>query len=252
MSDLTYDLSLLEESRAKWNRSPAVRGYYRDVFEEMMSYTSSGDSLDLGSGIGTIKDFFPEVVTSDIQATPFVDRAVSCYRIQDTGRLWSNLTAMDVLHHLRYPRAFFESAASVLAPGGRMILSEPAATLLGKAFYTICHHEPIAPIGLAPPFAFDPNQPGGEFANMGMGMALFRRYYVDWEPIIRDLGFTLVDIRYRDCIAYPLTGGFSKPQLAPRWLIDRLLGLEKLVPQAVMRLIALRMIIVLERVDADA
>jgi hypothetical protein len=252
MSDITYDLTLLQASRAKWEQSPAVREYYGAVFAEMMSYASGGDTLDLGSGIGAIKDFFPKVATSDIQATPFVDREVSCYRIQDSGRRWGNLTATDVLHHLRLPRAFFESAAAALDTGGRVILAEPAATLLGRAFYKVCHHEPIAPGRLAPPFEFKPDQPDGEFANMGMGTALFRIFYSDWYPIIQDLGFSVVAIRYRDCIAYPLTGGFSKPQLAPLWLINGLLRLEGCIPQAVMRLIALRMIIVLEKVDAAA
>ena len=125
--------------------SAAVRLFYGDIFHEIMEAARPGPTLELGSGIGVIKEFYPEVVTSDIAVTPFVDLPVSCYEIAALARRWRNLVAVDVLHHLRYPFEFFASAAGVLERGGRIILTEPAAIPWGRLFYTLFHHEPIAP-----------------------------------------------------------------------------------------------------------
>lgn len=247
VSDVTYDLSLLEQSREKWDRSPAVRAFYGDVFAVMMAHARSGETLDLGSGIGVIKDFFPDVVTSDIEKTPFVDLAVSCYDIEDAGKTWGNLLAFDVLHHLTKPLDFFQSAANALRPGGRLILTEPAATPGGRLFYKLCHHEPMEPAVLQPPFKFEADTPDGEFANMGMGVALFVQHFNVLKPLLQGMGLSVCEIMFRDVWAYPLTGGFSKPQLLPTAVIRWLLKCERALPKFLLHLCALRMIIVLEK-----
>ncbi len=254
MSEVTYDLRLLRQSRAKWERSPAVQVYYCSLFDGLLQKAINGSTLDLGSGIGTIKSFYPSVVTSDIEKTPYVDLAVSCYELEEADRQWENLMATDVLHHLRRPFDFFRSAARVLNPGGRVLLCEPAATPFGQVFYRLFHHEPIRPAELAPPFKLnilDENSRDAEFANMGMATAIFRTHRKWTENALGELGLTLVSVEYRDFFAYPLTGGLSKPQLIPTGFLKILLKLEKLFPQAVMKLCALRMIIVLQKYSED-
>ncbi len=247
MNDATYDLNLLQESKNKWDQSPAVRFFYGLVYKEMMQQAVPGKTLDLGSGIGTFKEYFPDIITSDIEKTPFVDRAVSCYEIEKSDILWDNLLAVDVLHHLRFPIKFFESAAKSLNTGGRIILTEPAATIFGNIFYKVCHHEPIESRKITSPFSFDPNGPNEEFANMGMGMGLFKINIESVKTIISKFGLTLHTILYRDVLAYPLTGGFSKPQLVPLSLIKIIFQLETKLPQIILRTIGLRMLIVLEK-----
>lgn len=247
MSNATYDLKLLEQSRAKWDRSPAVRSFYSDVFTAMMSWRVPGPTLDLGSGIGVMKDFYPDVETSDIAMTPYVDRAVSCYEISSTGRNWSNLTAMDMLHHLRCPLDFFSSGSTALRPGGRIILAEPAATSWGRLFYKLFHHEPMAPDVLQPPFRLVDDNQDGEFANMGMCTALFRIHREATDGFLREAGLFLRSVIFRDVIAYPLTGGFSRPQLLPTFAVRCLLRLESTLPQLFLKRVGLRMIIVLEK-----
>ena len=72
-----------------------------------------GPSLELGSGIGNLKDCIPEVITSDLVKTGFVDTACSAYDIilpEDAGLSgkWANITAMDVLHHLCRAHGLFQ------------------------------------------------------------------------------------------------------------------------------------------------
>ncbi len=247
MSEATYDICLLEQSRSKWDRSPGVRAFYGDIFRTMMDVTVPGDTLELGSGIGVIKDFYPKVCTSDIEKTSFIDLALSCYAIEEGGREWDNLIALDVLHHLTRPLDFFRSAASALRPSGRIVLMEPAATWMGLIFYRLFHHEPIAPERLKPPFEFDADSEEGEFANMGMAVALFRIHGERMREILGEVGLVLHLMQFRDLLAYPLTGGFSKPQLLPTYCLRALLRVEKRVPQFLLKRLGIRIMIVLER-----
>jgi SAM-dependent methyltransferase len=241
---ITYDLSLLQKSRQKWQASPELRAVYADIFADLRRWLAPGRTLEIGSGIGVSRDYIPGLVTSDVVATPFVDRAVSAYAIPSEG--WGNLIAFDVLHHLQEPLRFFASAAAALAPGGRVVLAEPAGTPGGRLFYRFFHHEPCRPGLVRPPFVF-PAEADGSFANMGMGHALFSRHRPVVAARLRELGLTMVAVQYRDLLAYPATGGFSRPALLPEAVLRGLMGIERRLPQALLRLLALRMVIVIER-----
>ena len=246
-SGVTYDFELLEKSYAKWRASTGIRVFYRGLFREIMSYAVTGPTLELGSGIGVIKTIYDDVTTSDLRTTPFVDTNVSCYEVEQTQREWSNILAIDVLHHLRFPLQFLASAAATLRPGGRVLLAEPAATPFGRAFYRCFHHEPVDPSRIEPPFRLAADNAKGEFANMGMSKALFETHWAWVRDQLSAFGLSLAALLYRDFLAYPLTGGFSRPQLLPTGLLRIFLELEKMVPQPLMRVLALRVIIVLEK-----
>ena len=243
-AEQTYDLSHLERSHAKWRDSAALRAVYQDIFAAMRAACVPGPTLELGSGIGVSREFYPDWVASDVVATPYVDRAVSAYEIP--AKQWGNIVAFDVFHHLCEPLRFLASAAAALRPGGRIVLAEPAGTWGGRNFYRLVHPEPCVPDAVVAPFVFSP-EADGLFANMGMAHAMFGRQRPELEPRLRELGLRVVSVQYRDVVAYPATGGFSKPALLPASLLKGLLRLESLVPQLVLRRIALRMIVTLER-----
>jgi SAM-dependent methyltransferase len=245
---ITYNLSLLEQSRSKWENSAALRAVYRHIFQAMAAECVPGSILEVGSGIGVADEVFPNLVTSDLVRTKYVERAVSAYEIPDEN--WANIVAMDVLHHLQRPFAFFASAAEALRPGGRIVLMEPAGTEWGERFYGRMHHEPCRPQDIEPPFDF-PNDANGEYANMGMGVGLLERNREETEDRLAKLGLRIVNVHYRDLLAYPATGGFSKPAILPAFVLRGLMAIEGWLPQGLLRLWALRMIIVVEKTSPD-
>lgn len=240
----TYDLSLLNRSVEKWRNSAALRAVYANIFGEIRTHLVSGSILEIGSGIGVARAYFPGLVTSDIVATEFVDRAVSAYAIP--AEQWNNLIAFDMLHHLQEPLRFLESAAKALAPGGRIVLAEPAGTWWGCHFYRWFHHEPCRPNDVQPPFSFKADPDGG-FANMGIGYALFNREREAMATVLKSHQLDLVSVRYRDLLAYPATGGFSRRALFPAIAMRAIMAVEHTFPQFVMRHLGLRMIVVLEK-----
>ena len=54
-------------------------------------------------------------------------------------------------------------------------------------------------------------------------------------------------MRYRDVLAYPATGGFSRRSLLPAGLVRALLAAEGALPQPVLRRLGLRMLVVIEK-----
>ena len=249
ITDVTYNLDLLEGSRLAWERSEGLRFIYGDLYGDVQRNCVEGSVLEIGSGIAVSREFIQNVYTTDVAKTDYVEQAMSAYAIERVGdACWQNIFAVDVLHHLKQPLQFFESAADALAPGGRIILMEPAATLWGRLFYTLCHHEPIEPKQVQAPFNFDANGVDDEFANMGMGVGLFRDHRAELATRLSGIGLRVKAVRYRDVFAYPLTGGYSKPQLLPTNALRVLARLEAWIPQCLYQFLGLRMVIVLEKV----
>lgn len=243
-AEVTYDLNLLQQSRAKWRESAALRAVYHNIFRDMAAQCVKGESLELGSGIGVATEVIPDLVTSDLLKTEFVDRAVSAYDIPAEN--WANILAMDTLHHLQRPFGFFESVSGALRLGGRLVLIEPAGTSWGRFFYRLFHHEPCVPDQIVAPFEFSADA-NGEFANMGMGVGLFELNSPETGRVLTELGLTVSKVSYRDLFAYPISGGFSQPAFLPAGLLRPLMMLEQLLPQILMKHLGLRMIIVIEK-----
>lgn len=248
-AEITYDLDLLKQSRTAWDRSKGLQYFYGDLYGEVAQRTGTGSILEIGAGIGVGKNFLKDLVTSDVVQTPYVDRAMSAYQIAppEDDSEWGTIFAIDVLHHLKYPLRFFASAAEVLKDSGQLILIEPSATFGGCLFYRLFHHEPIRPKEILPPFEFEANGANGSFANMGMAEGLFGRYRSEIDQRLREIGLRCRKLTFRDTFSYPLTGGYSRPQIAPTSLLRKLVQLERLLPQWFFRSFGLRVVIVIEK-----
>lgn len=241
--EATYPLDLLAGSRSKWSQSTGLRTVYASIYRRMGQAAVGTRWLELGSGIGVAREFLPGVVTSDVVQTEYVDCAVDAYAIPCEA--WTTIFALDVFHHLRQPQAFLAAAAAALDPGGRLILAEPAATPFGRLFYRLCHHEPMRPKLVQPPYDF-PLEADGSFANMAMASVLLAGKPGPVEAVCGP-EWKRIAVDYHDWLAYPLTGGFSQPQLLPTFCLKALLALEQCWPQWLMRWLGLRVTVVLER-----
>ena len=222
---------------------------YAALYREVNTHCVGDAVLELGSGIGVSREFLPKVVTTDIVKTEYVDRAMSAYDIERPAEQpkWSSIFAIDLLHHLREPMRFFESASKQLATGGRIVLIEPAATFGGNLFYKCFHHEPIRIRRVQPPFVFEANGRDGEFANMAMAEGMIKRHSGEFIRALEQYDLSLKLVQYRDVFAYPLSGGYSKPQFLPTGCLKAFLLFESLLPQFVLRRVGLRILVVLEK-----
>jgi hypothetical protein len=93
-------------NRDSWGRKAPLRaiyqGFYRLIKEHLRSHTCA-ETVELGSGIGAIKEVIPECVTTDIFPNPWLDRVENAYALNFADASVGNLILFDVFHHLEFP-----------------------------------------------------------------------------------------------------------------------------------------------------
>jgi SAM-dependent methyltransferase len=233
----------LRDHERAWNERPLLRRIYRDWFDLIASRLSGveGVTLELGSGIGRLREHVPGLVTTDVEPTPWADRVVDASRLPYGDGEVANVVMLDVFHHLPRPAAFLDEARRVLASRGRVVLLEPHVTALSGLAYRL-HHERLEldADGLAASESTDPLD-----ANLAQTtLALFRQRD---ELERRWPELPVVESRLLSLLVYPLSGGFTRRQLLPAVLYRPLAALERVLTPLVGRAAAFRSLVVLER-----
>lgn len=237
----------IQHNAASWRNKPVLRRVYADLYRRVLPLlppANLGPRLELGSGMGAIKEFIPECITSDIFAHDWLDRLENAYAIDFPDSSLGTLILFDVWHHLEYPGTALREFHRVLRPGGRLILVEPAASPLGRLIYGVFHHENVGyrdPIRWFAPPDFDPAQ-HTYYAAQGNCWRLFARGQLPPEAA----GWSLHHLERSAALPYVASGGFSRPQLYPDWAYSAIAafgaGLD-LAPSV----FATRMIVALDR-----
>ncbi len=217
----------IQHNRDAWQRKPMLRHVYHNFYRLIASKLNSkirGPIVELGSGMGQIKEVIPHCITTDLFPNPWLDHQENCYKLSFADSTVSHLILFDVWHHLRYPGTVLQEFHRVLAPGGRLILFEPAASWVGRLVYHYFHHEPVAirdattweaPAGFS---AADADY----FAAQGSATRIF------WWNESRDRlqGWCLHEVRPITSFDYLFSGGFSGPQLGGKFLHSLMRGLD--------------------------
>lgn len=238
----------IQRNRDAWIKKTRLQEIYREFYRQIAARLDpnlNGLIVELGSGMGTIKEVIPACITTDLFPNPWLDRQENAYRLNFADGSVSHLILFDVWHHLRYPGTALREFQRVLAPGGRLILFEPAASWTGRLVYHFFHHEPVAlksKITWEAPAEFSPAD-ADYFAAQGSATRLF------WWGESRDrlVGWRLAEVRPLASFEYFASGGFSGPEIAGRWLRPALRALDRITTLCP-RVFAARLIVVLEKI----
>jgi hypothetical protein len=240
----------MRSNREAWQRCRLLRVVYARFYELIRQNLAGipGAIVELGSGIGAVKEFIPECVTSDIFPNPWLDRRENAYALNLPDESVSNLILLDVFHHLKYPGTALNEFRRVLSNKGRVIILDPAMGFLGRVVYGLFHHEPLGlhePINWFAPDGFDP-----EDAHYFAAQANASRVFLgnDFKEVLKP--WNLLRREQLPEIAYVASGGFSKPQLYPLAALPLIRQLEKLLA-AWPTLFATRLLIVLAKESAE-
>jgi SAM-dependent methyltransferase len=229
LSPEQHNIEILE-NRKLWEKKPLLHKVYSHFYREIaqrLKPAVPGLIVELGSGMGNVKEYIPQCITTDIFPNPWLDRVENAYRLSfDKGEV-GNLILFDVWHHLQYPGTALNEFSRILAPGGRVILFEPAMGLIGRFVFGHFHHEPL---GLEDEIQWNaPDGFSGEaayYAAQGNASRVFRS--AAFKDQLRM--WQIADIKYFSGLAYVASGGFRGPQLYP--LASRMLVvLEQKTPQ---------------------
>lgn len=209
-----------------------LRNLYHDHYEIFRREAArvralSGEILELGSGGGFLKDNLPEVITSDVEAYPLVDRVVFADRLPFADRGLKAILLLNVLHHLPQPELFFREAQRCLTSGGRVVMIEPFNSLVARLLYKRFHHEPF-------------DETARDWRVEGQGRLTASNQALPWIIFWRDRGrfeerypdLQIVERKPHTLTCYALSGGLSYRSLAPGILFPLFRFLDKMLSWA--------------------
>ncbi|MBX3036845.1 MAG: methyltransferase domain-containing protein [Anaerolineales bacterium] len=237
---------LIDKNHQLWNRKPLLRIVYTDLYQQMKEQLSrvSGKIVELGSGMGSIRETLPDCILTDLFPYPWIDQVENAYQLSFKNASVSNLLMVDVFHHFRYPGSALQEFHRVLNSGGRVMMMEPGLSLLGYIVYGLLHVEPIGKakdITWFAPTGWDVNQID-YYAAQGNATRIFVQKYFsenlsDWK---------IVKVERIAALAYAASGGYSGPQLYPTFAYRFIKWIEKLL-RFFPALFATRLLVVLEK-----
>lgn len=235
----------IEQNLQAWQRKPVLQRAYRDFHRRIASHVDPsvpGKIVELGSGIGNIREVVPNCVRTDLFANPWIDQVENAYALTFADGEVSHLILFDVFHHLEHPQTALAEFRRVLAPRGRVIIFDPYVSLTGRIVYGPLHHEPIGfdrAIAGKAPAAFDPHA-HHYYAAQGNATRVF------WKGEAAEMldGWDVISRQRLGAWAYALTGGYSKPQMYPTALYPLMRGVDA-VAELLPQLMALRALVVL-------
>jgi len=238
---------LIEKNYEYWNQKPILKMLYGDFYRLIagkLSNLPESKIVELGSGLGNIREFIPDCIRTDLFPNPWIDQIENAFHLSFPDEAVSDLILTDVFHHLKYPGTALKEFARVLRKGGRVILLEPCMSALGLLVYGALHDEPIAitkEIEWDAPGGWSPEQidyyaAQGNASRVFLGKR-FRHRLGDWQRI---------KTQRFSAIAYAASGGFSKPQLYPTSALPLIRKLEKVLDLFPL-LFATRLLVILEK-----
>src|SRR5436190_21613520 len=92
-------VEILREHEQEWSRRALLRAVYRDWYELIADSLSAvdGATVELGSGLGSLRQFVPDAVLTDVEPTPWADEVVNAEELPYEDASVAKLVLPDVL-----------------------------------------------------------------------------------------------------------------------------------------------------------
>jgi len=189
-----------------------LRLLYTEWYERICSRipAEAQDLLEIGSGAGFLREFLPQLITSEVFPLEGVDRVVDATSLDFGDASLDAITMTNVMHHVPDLDAFFSEVGRTLRDDGRLVMIEPWRTRWSDFVYKHLHHEPFEPE--AAEWRLPPGGPLSS-ANDALPWIVFTRDRARFNRSYPDL--QIVSIEPLMPISYLASGGVSMRALLP-------------------------------------
>jgi len=200
---------------------------YRDQFRDFPN-PQTLSILEVGSGTSPLKQFLSNVITSDVLDLDYLDLVFDCHEIEKLDAIKDNsldvITLTNVLHHLKSPIGFLNSAASKLKSGGKVIATEPFFSMLSTLIFKYLHHEPVD-FRISEPELSDVQGPLVS-ANIALPWLIFFRRRNWLQRLNENFDVATISTRPFSALSYMATGGISRKLPIPHFLYRALFSTD--------------------------
>ena len=237
----------LKRQRSAWDGKASLRAVYHYWYRKIVAELAElRPTVELGCGCGNFREFYSEIIATDVFHTPWCDQITDACRMSFNSNSVGNLILFDVLHHIPTPLDFIFEAIRVLMPGGRIIMVEPFISLWSRFVYGYFHHEHFDPNADLFDSSKNKNVNVAAYSNGATSNIIFYQRYSQFMTLFPEL--KLVKREPFSFIVYPLTGGFSRFSIIPAFAVVPLSQLEdRILTPLYKKYLAMRLLVVLEK-----
>ncbi len=251
-SDTAKDCAVTLRNRAHLSANQNLLFWYRELYRDQFKGFPDPAALsvvEVGSGTSPLKQFLPNVVTSDVLDLDYLDLVFDCHEIDKFDGIRDGsldvITLTNVLHHLKRPIEFLNRAANKLKRGGNVIATEPFFSILSTPIFKYLHHEPVD-FGISEPELKSVRGPLAS-ANIALPWLIFFRRR-DWAgKVSENYDVANCSVRFFSALSYMATGGISHKVPIPTWLYRTFFPMDLFLSRCFPRLCASFFTIVLSR-----
>ena len=251
-SDKTQDRAATLRNRTRLGANQNLLFWYRELYRDQFKGFPDWATLsvlEVGSGTSPLKQFLPNVVTSDVLDLDYLDLVFDCHEIDKFDAIKDEsidvITVTNVLHHLNSPIAFLNRAANKLKPNGQVIATEPFFSTLSTPLFRYLHHEPVD-FEISEPELKNVQGPLAS-ANIALPWLIFFRRR-DWaDDLSGNYDVANASVRFFSAVSYMATGGISHKLPVPTWLYRAFFPVDLFLSRRFPRLCASFFTIVLSR-----
>jgi len=217
-------------NQRNWQKKPILQKIYHGFHRTIATHLSNLSGplvVELGSGIGNIKEIIPDCLRTDLFLNPWIDQIENAYKLSFNSGTVSDLILFDVFHHLQYPGTALHEFNRVLRPGGRVIIFDPCMSLLGFFVFGLLHPEPVAwfdNISWLAPLDWSVEKKE-YYAAQGNATRIFFGKELTSLP---DEWVVLYKHRF-SALAYIASGGYTKHQMYPDFFYSTLQLFERIL-----------------------
>jgi SAM-dependent methyltransferase len=234
-------------------RTPAAAEYFRWMYSLVETVISESDSvLEIGSGAGVSSLFLKNknVLRTDLLNHNLngIQSGVNAEMLPfETGKFEAAL-AVDMLHHVPFPHMVVDELIRVTNGGGKIVIVEPFVSALSVFAYKLFHPEKTSiflKFSTKEPMVGQRSADGDQIICQKLFFSKTGKNYLR----ATHKGNLRITRHLISPLSFFLTGGVNRPLGISPKVIGMTIKLENRIPTAVMRCIASRQIVVIEKIN---